>query len=148
MTFDICELCFCYARVIRCLKGSHRDSLIEKIVESQKTSIKSITEPGCQVMMDAVMALLLEKTTKKNSKNSSIPPSQTGKDETKIQPPRKKSDTSKENESKAGSNVETVTIEEVSSVENCGNCGSDLSDIDPSAREDACSARPDYVHLS
>ena len=86
-------------------------------------------------MMDAVMALLLEKTTKKNSKNSSIPPSQTGKDETK-KPPRKKSDTSKENESKAGSNVETVTIEEVSSVENCGNCGSDLSDIDPSAREE------------
>ena len=34
-------------------------------------------------MMDAVMALLLEKTTKKNSKNSSIAPSQTGKDETK-----------------------------------------------------------------
>ena len=62
---------------------------------------KSITSGH---MMDAVMALLLEKTTKKNSKNSSIPPSQTGKDETK-KPPRKKSDTSKENESKAGSNV-------------------------------------------
>ena len=41
----------------------------------------------------------LEKTTKKTSKNSSIPPSQTGKDETR-KPPRKPPDTSKEENSK------------------------------------------------
>ena len=80
-------------------------------------------------------AVFLEKTTKKTSKNSSIPPSQTGKDETK-KFPRKNSDTSKEANAKTGENFETVTVEEISTVEVCDSCGSDLSDVDPSAREE------------
>ena len=46
-------------------------------------------------LVTILTAAFLEKTTKKTSKNSSIPPSQTGKDETR-KPPRKPPDTSKE----------------------------------------------------
>ena len=85
--------------------------------------------------MDVLSAVFLEKATKKTSKNSSIPPSQTGKDATK-KSPRKNSDTSKEANSKTGKNFETVTVEEISTVEVCDSCDSDLSDVDPSAREE------------
>ena len=34
-----------------------------------------------------------------------------------------------------GENFETVTVEEISTVEVCDSCGTDLSDIEPSARE-------------
>ena len=34
-----------------------------------------------------------------------------------------------------GENFETTTVEEVSTVEVCDSCGTDLSDIEPSARE-------------
>ena len=39
-------------------------------------------------LLGILMAILLEKTTKKTSRNSSIPPSQTGKDETRKSPKR------------------------------------------------------------
>ena len=35
-----------------------------------------------------------------------------------------------------GGNFKTVTVEEVSTVETCNSCGIDLSDVDPSAREE------------
>ena len=78
-------------------------------------------------LVTILTAAFLEKTTK----NSSIPPSQTGKDET-----RKPPDTSKEENSKTSENFETVTVEEVSTVETCGNCGNDLSDVEPTVREE------------
>ena len=34
-----------------------------------------------------------------------------------------------------GENFETTTVEEISTVEVCDSCGTDLSDIEPSARE-------------
>ena len=37
-------------------------------------------------LLDILMVIFLEKKTKKTSKNSSIPPSQTGKDETRKSP--------------------------------------------------------------
>ena len=86
-------------------------------------------------LVTILTAAFLEKTTKKTSKNSSIPPSQTGKDEIR-KPPRKPPDTSKEENSKTSENFETVTVEEVSTVETCGNCGNDLSDVEPTAREE------------
>ena len=41
---------------------------------------------GLCCLLEILIAALLEKTTKKTSKNSSIPPSQTGKDETRKSP--------------------------------------------------------------
>ena len=34
-----------------------------------------------------------------------------------------------------GENFKTITVEEISTVEVCDSCGTDLSDIEPSARE-------------
>ena len=48
---------------------------------------------------------------------------------------RKPRDTSAERNSITGENFETVTVEEISTVEACDSCGTDLSDIEPSARE-------------
>ena len=75
-----------------------------------------------------------EKTTKKTSTNSSIPPSQADKDETK-KAPRKDRDTSAAENSMTSENFETTTVEEVSTVEVCDSCGTDLSDVEPCARE-------------
>ena len=115
--------------------------------ETCKTDIDSLRKEGeitekadkaitdlCD-MMAVMIAVFLEKTTKKTSKNFRIPPSQTGKDETR-KSPRKNPDTSKEENSKTGGNFKTVTVEEVSAVETCNSCGIDLSDVDPSAREE------------
>ena len=85
-------------------------------------------------LLEIMNAIFLEKETKKTSKNSSIPPSQTGKDETK-KSPRKPRDTSAAWNSMTGENFETVTVAEFSTVEACDSCGTDLSDIEPSIRE-------------
>ena len=79
-------------------------------------------------------AIFLEKTTKKTSRNSSIPPSQTGKDETR-KSPKKNRDTSAAQNLMTGENFRKITVEKISTVETCDSCGTDLSDIEPSARE-------------
>ena len=85
-------------------------------------------------LLGIMIAIFLEKTTKKTSTNSSIPPSQTDKDETK-KAPKTNRDTSAAENSMTGENFETTTVEEVSTVEVCDSCGTDLSDIEPSACE-------------
>ena len=92
-----------------------------------------IIDGSCR-LLEMLIAILLEKTTKKTSKNSSIPPSQTDKDETK-KSPRNNRDTSAAENSMTGENFKTITVEEISTVEVCDSCGTDLSDIEPSARE-------------
>ena len=65
-----------------------------------KTDIVSLQEEGkiskeagkvikslC-LLLEIIIVIFFEKTTKKTSKNSSIPPSQTGKDETRKSPKR------------------------------------------------------------
>ena len=85
-------------------------------------------------LVTILTAVLLEKKPKKTSTNSSIPPSQTDKDETK-KAPTKDRDTSAAENSMTGENFETTTVEEIFTVEVCDSCGTDLSDIEPSARE-------------
>ena len=115
------------------------DGYMADIVSLQKEG--EITEKAAETitglcdMMKLIMVVFLEKSAKKTSKNSSIPPSQTDKDETK-KAPGKNHDTSKEENSKTGGNFETVTVEETSTVEVCNSCGTDLSDVEPSAREE------------
>ena len=89
---------------------------------------------GLCCLLEILIVIILEKTTKKTSKNSSIPSSQTGKDETR-KSPRKPRETNAARNSMTGENFETVTVEEISTVEACDSCGTDLSDIEPSARE-------------
>ena len=89
---------------------------------------------GLCCLLEILISVFLERKTKKTSKNSSIPPLQTGKDETR-KSPRKPRDTSAARNLKMGDNFETVTVEEISTVEACDSCGTDFSDIEPSARE-------------
>ena len=81
-------------------------------------------------LLGILIAILLEKTTKKTS----IPPSQSDKDETR-KSSKKKRDTSAAQKSMTGENFQTTTIEEISTVEVSDSCGTDLSGIEPSARE-------------
>ena len=84
-------------------------------------------------LLTLLTAILLEKTTRKTSRNSSIPPSQMGADETaqRAQPGRK---TPPANDP-PGSNLRKVTTEETLTVVACDRCGSDLSDVAPLQRE-------------
>ena len=92
-----------------------------------------IFDESCR-LLEVLIVILLEKTTKKTSKNSSIPSSQTDKDEAKKSPKRNR-DTSEAENSMTGENFKTIIVEEISTVEVCDSCCADLSDIDPSARE-------------
>ena len=102
--------------------------------ESKITKEFDVILTGLCCLVAIMIAIFLEKTTKKTSKNSSIPPSQTGKDETR-KSPGKNRDTSAARNSMTGENFETTTVEEISTVEACDSCGTDLSDIEASARE-------------
>ena len=86
------------------------------------------------LLLDILVAVFLEKTTRKTSANSSIPPSQTDKDETAR---RGRADSSKRARPnlQTGTGLRKTTIEETASVETCDACGADLTGIDPVSRE-------------
>ena len=102
--------------------------------EGKITKEVGVVLTGLCSLVGILIAVFLEKTTKKTSTNSSIPPSQSDKDETR-KSSKKKRDTSAAENSMTGENFETTTVEEISTVEVCDSCGTDLSDIEPSARE-------------
>ena len=106
-------------------------ALLRKEGKITKESDVVLTGLCCLV---AILIAVFSKRGQETNRNSSIPPSQTGKDETK-KSSRKKRDTSAARNSMTGENFETVTVEEISTVEACDSCGTDLSDIEPSARE-------------
>ena len=84
-------------------------------------------------LMRVLMAVLLEKTTRKTSDNASIPPSQTDPDETKRSRRRKGRDMA--DDLAGGDGLRKVTVEETVTVETCGRCGAELSDIEPCGHE-------------
>lgn len=98
---------------------------------AKEKKINSETKMLCQSMLmliNLLVSIFLEKTTKKTSKNSSIPPSQTEKDESSTQPGAKgkgklESDSTVDN----ARTIETVTQ---ATVEYCDVCGEDLSKIE------------------
>ena len=80
------------------------------------------------MIIDLILAIFMERTTKKNSANSSIPPSQTEKDNSSVTDPG-----SKDKGQKSGGETvknrrtrETVTIVP---VEFCDKCGTNLEDV-------------------
>lgn len=84
-------------------------------------------------LMRVLITVLLEKTTRKTSANSGLPPSQTGKDATARRTgasgkgPRANLQT--------GANLRRTTVEETIPVETCDGCGADLSGIEAVGRE-------------
>lgn len=79
-------------------------------------------------MIELMMAIFLERKTKKDAKNSSIPPSQTDKDETS--PSKVGSNNKGHNDNrKLADNTRTVEIVTIASVNACDSCGENLSKI-------------------
>jgi len=80
-------------------------------------------------IINLLIAVFLEKTTKKNNKNSSVPSSQTEKDESSLTTKGSKGKGKNESDETAENTrtVETVTVSEAAY---CDVCGEDLKDID------------------
>lgn len=81
------------------------------------------------MIMELMLSIFLEKVTKKDNKNSSIPSSQTDKDESALAPHQGSNGKGKQEKNITASNTrvkESVTLLE---VYNCDVCGEDLSDI-------------------
>lgn len=100
-----------------------------KISSETQALIKAIL-----MLLEVVMAVFMEKSTKKNSKNSSIPPSQTGKDESSKDDAGKTNKKKKE-EGVTANNTRTVESRELLKVTGCDSCGNDLSNVEPIAIE-------------
>lgn len=77
------------------------------------------------MLFEVLMAVFMEKRTPKNSTNSSIPPSQTSKDETTY--PGANSKGHAQNGTRFG-NTRTVETVQTAPVNRCGTCGEDLSE--------------------
>ena len=87
------------------------------------------------LLLDILVAVFLEKTTPKTSRNSSLPPSQTDKDETARRTGKDDSGKDAKPDKQTGDNLRKTTVEETVTVEACDTCGADLSGVDPVERE-------------
>ena len=79
------------------------------------------------MLFEVLMAVFMEKHTPKDSRNSSKPPSQTPKDQTAATEPGAKGKGKAQNDARSD-NTRTVETVQVVPVDQCGNCGEDLSD--------------------
>ena len=84
-------------------------------------------------LLGILITVLLERTTRKTGRNSSLPPSQTDKDETA----RRAGSSGKGTKQnlQTGTGLRKTTVEETVTVETCDACGGDLGDVDPVDRE-------------
>lgn len=96
--------------------------------EGKVTAEVQAVMSGMLMIIELILAIFMERTTKKNSGNSSIPPSQTEKDNSSLSAPGSKGKGNKA----GGENVrnrrtcETVTV---ASVDHCDVCGADLGQV-------------------
>jgi transposase len=85
------------------------------------------------MLFNIILSIFMEKATKKTSANSSIPPSQTEKDETSLphdpEPGKGNGKGLREKVTTAG-NTRTVETTTVLHVSTCGKCGEDLSQVE------------------
>lgn len=107
------------------LKGN-----FESLVAAGKVSSEvSVLFNALIMLFNIVLAIFLERTTKKNSKNSSIPPSQSEKDETTPEENKTNGKGPKETVTMA-ENTRTVETTTVSPVTSCDTCGEDLTNTE------------------
>lgn len=100
-----------------------------KVTAESAVIIKSLI-----MLLELVFSIFLEKTTKKTSRNSGKPPSQTGKDETSVNKRGSNSKGKKENIVSAD-NSRVVVTETVLPVDSCSGCGESLGGIESSKHE-------------
>lgn len=79
------------------------------------------------MLLRVVMAVFMEKTTKKDNTNSGIPTSQTEKDETSTTQPGAKGKGPVQNDERSA-NTRTIETTELVEVDTCETCGEDLTD--------------------
>ena len=79
------------------------------------------------MLFEVLMAIFMEKTTSKGRRNSSIPPSQTDKDDSAATRPGAKGKGVKQNDARSR-HSRTVITTEVAAVDACAGCGADLGD--------------------
>lgn len=116
----------------------HRQSLREEserikaefsklLSEKKVTSEMAVLFQSLLMLVNLLMAIFLEKDTKKTSKNSSKPSSQTEKDESTLTEKGTNGKGKAESEAVA-SNTRTIETVTVAPVTRCDVCGQDLSD--------------------
>ena len=99
----------------------------EEQVKSGKVAPETAALFNTLIMLfGIILSVFMEKLTKKNSANSSIPPSQTGPDETAVGKGKKSSAKGEAKVTTIG-NTRTVEIVTLLDVIACKNCGHDLS---------------------
>ncbi len=88
---------------------------------------------GLLMLLQLLLAVLLEKATRTTSRNSGLPPSQTDKDESA----RRTGSHGKgpKPNPQTGGHRRTTTVKETITVDACDACGADLDDVDPVDRE-------------
>lgn len=106
--------------------NSEFDQLVanKKINKESKMLFQSML-----MLINLLIAIFLEKTTKKNNKNSSKPPSQTEKDESSVTNEGANSKGKPESTATAN-NTRTVETIAIAKVDLCDICGQDLTDTD------------------
>ncbi len=81
------------------------------------------------MIMELMLSIFLERKTKKDNKNSSIPSSQTDKDESALMPNQGSKGKGKQEKRLTANNTRTKETLVTLDVYNCDACGEDLSDI-------------------
>jgi len=108
---------------------------IDRLVANGKIDNESkMLMQSMMMLINLLIAIFMEKITKKNSKNSSIPPSQTEKDNTSLSNQGTNSKGKQESDATVNNTrtVETITI---AKVEQCDVCGQDLTNIQAESAE-------------
>ncbi|MXW86428.1 MAG: transposase [Boseongicola sp. SB0673_bin_14] len=85
-------------------------------------------------LLSVMITVLLERATRKTSRNSGLPPSQTESDETARRGGRDSGKGAKPN-LQTGDNLRKTVVEETVAVEACDACGADLSGVGPVGSE-------------
>lgn len=107
----------------------------KKLSDKNKISSESaVLFNGLMMLLNLMFAIFLEKATKKNSKNSSLPPSQTQKDETS-KSTSKTNTKGKPEKTTTAANTRTVETIEVVTLDWCPDCGENLNKIPCSGHE-------------
>ena len=107
----------------------------DKLCESGKISAESkVLFSSMFMIMNLILSIFMEKTTRKNSKNSSIPSSQSDPDTSTDYNSRKKAN-KKDDNNDVASNSKTTQTTIVETVYNCNCCGHDLTDVKTHARQ-------------
>ena len=86
------------------------------------------------MLFEVLMAIFMEKSTAKGRRNSSIPPSQTSKDDSAATRPGAEGKGVRQNDARSR-HSRTVTTTEVAAVDACAGCGADLGNVPSRSRQ-------------